>query len=153
MVTKKELAKMKFEPRKSNKTSYKVSREELNVYFDEAAELPSDVFRVIEDYCEKLGMKYEATTIANFCHVNQKSLREYINGSRTITRKFLYKLTIGLDLDKDQANALFIKCGGELDGVHCLEDYIVLRAIEDGDDIEDFIKNYNEFVPDGSKLK
>ncbi len=153
MVTKEKLAEHKFEPAKTNKASYMVTKDDLAGFDEDAAELPSDVDSVIFEYCQNLGIKRVNAQIAEYCHTNEKTLREYLNGTRRITRSFLYKLTVGLGLTIEEANKLFKKCGGELRKEGCMEDFIVLCAIEDGDDIEDFIENFNEFVPESSRLK
>ena len=151
MVTKEELEKQKFEESHNDKASYMVSKEEMAMFDEDASELPSDVDTVIFDYCQSLEIKRVNSQIAEYIHTNEKTLREYLNGKRKITRQFLYKLTIGLALTREQADELFMKCGGKLNPL-CREDYIVLRAIEDDDSIKDFIENFNDNVPDYSKI-
>ena len=58
-----------------------------------------------------------------------------------MTRTFLYKFTVGLKLTVDEANKFFDLCGGPL-YEKCFADYICLRALEDKDDIEVFIKQF-----------
>ena len=145
MVTKEMMDKQKFKETEKNHSSYRVTDEDMFIFDEDSKRLPLLLNETIDEFCEESGFaKRVNSQIADMCQIDEKALREYINGKRRITRAFLYKLTIGLGLPKDKANELFLLCGGKLD-VFNREDYIVLRAIEDGDEIEDFIRNFNEF--------
>ena len=155
MVTKEEMEKRKFkspEEMGGDKASLRVTAGEIASFDKDENELPSDVDTVIFDYCQKHGLKRSNAVIAEYCHTNEKTLREYLNGNRRITREFLYKLAIGLELTLDEADLLFEKCGGKLNADN-RQDYIVINAILDHDDIDDFIENFNELVPKDFRFK
>lgn len=54
------------------------------------------------------------------------------------SRSTLYKLAVGLKMSLEKANELFALCGGPLTE-ECLQDRICIRALEENDNIYDFI--------------
>ncbi len=152
MVTKEEMDSMVFEETPTSRPAYMVNDDDMAFFDEDAKNLPNEVDVVINEYCARNGFKRTNSVIADSCHTNEKTFREYLNGRRPITRQFLYKLVVGLSLTLEEANELFDMCGGELTDA-CREDYIVKRAIRDNDEIDAFIENFNKYVPDSSKIK
>ena len=144
MVTKEELKKKKlYDAEFSEHRAYRVTNEEMAIF--DNTDLPEILDEKIDEYFEKHGLRRSSAAVADLCQTNEKTIRNYLAGRVPIPRKFLYKFAVGLDLTLEDANDLFSICGGELNE-KCREDYIVIRAIEMGDDIDGFIKNYNENV-------
>lgn len=152
MVTKEEMDSMVFEETSTSRPAYMVNADDMAFFDEDTKNLPNKVDMVINEYCARNGFKRINSVIADSCHTNEKTFREYLNGHRPITRQFLYKLTIGLSLTLEEANELFDMCGGTLRR-ECREDYIVMKGIKDQDEIDAFIKNFNENVLDSSKIK
>ncbi|SCY73058.1 hypothetical protein SAMN02910292_02696 [Lachnospiraceae bacterium XBB2008] len=153
MVTEEELRSKSFKCTLSDKPSYKVSKEEADRFKQMRAALPRKLHEVLAAWTKETGVQLTNSTLGEMCRTNEKTIREYLNTKRAITRQFLYKLTIGLQLSLDQADELFELCGGILDPDSTFEDFIVYKAIIDKDDIDSFVEEYNKLVVDGSKIK
>lgn len=119
--------------------------------FENNTKLPSMISdRKIQNDIEKgikATMGYDAIEAA--CCVSTTSLKKVINGSDKVTRKFLYKFTVGLKMSLEEANQFFALCGGELHD-DSLEDCICKGALRDGDDIYSFIEEFERLT--GSKI-
>ena len=87
---------------------------------------------------------------AEACSVSEEAVKKTIAGSVKIKRTFLYKMAVGLKMSIEEANEYFELCGGKLRS-DFREDYICIRALEDGDDIGLFLEQFKEFVSDRYK--
>ena len=96
-------------------------------------------------YVEKNNIKPKYFGLEEICQLSETTLKKSVAGTIKITRPFLYKLTVGLHLSLEEANNLFVRCGGEL-REDCVEDYICRNALRDGDDIMKFIDEVNKYT-------
>jgi hypothetical protein len=83
-------------------------------------------------------------TVADRCDIPYNTYKKYIGLKRQITRVALAKFAVGLRLSLDDANKLFRLQGGELNETNDF-DYIIIHALMDKDDIQDFqdeVKQY-----------
>ena len=158
MVTKEELKKRKFTIKIAEReVSYHVTEGEMK-RFAVNAELNNLVYDKITAYTKAHNIKPKYEGIEEMCQLTASALKKSCAGTIRITRTFLYKLTVGLKMDIDEANELFALCGGPLSELS-LEDYICINALRDKDDIIHFIDQFNEFVKeydshqDSDKLK
>lgn len=62
----------------------------------------------------------------------------------TISREMLYKIAVGSEMDIDIANTFFEMSRGGTLKPESLNDLIVINALRDHDDIDDFIQEYRE---------
>ena len=83
--------------------------------------------------------------IAASCQIAEDTLKKTITGKIPVTRRFLYKFTVGLKMSPEKADEYFALCGGKLTE-DCLADFICLRALQDGDEIFDFLDQMNEYA-------
>lgn len=158
MVTKEEMKKFGVvDDDKERKASYHVTADEMR-RFAVNAELNNKVYNKINEYAKKHNIKPKYEGIEDRCQLSASTLKKSCAGTIRITRLFLYKLTVGLQMDIDEANELFTLCGGPLNE-HSPEDYICINALRDKDDIIHFIDQFNEYIrkydclQDGDKLK
>jgi hypothetical protein len=158
MVTEKEMAERNFSVSgDERKASYHVTADEMK-RFAVNADLNNKVYKKIDDYTKKHNIKPKYDGLEEICQLSASALKKSCSGSIRITRLFLYKLTVGLKMDVDEANELFALCGGELDeNFH--EDYVCYKALKDKDDIIHFIDQFNHYAreydshQEGDKLK
>lgn len=158
MVTKEEMKKFgTTNVSKEPGASFHVTAEEMR-RFAVNAELNNRVYNIITEYTKKHNIKPKYEGIEDRCQLSASTLKKSCAGTIRITRLFLYKLTVGLQIDLNEANELFALCGGPLNE-HSPEDYICIKALIDKDDINHFIDQFNEFVKEydhlqeGDKLK
>ena len=158
MVTEKEMAERNFtKPATERNASYHVTDDEMR-RFAVNAKLNHMVYEKIDDYVKKHNIKPKYLGLEDRCQLSESAIKKSCSGAIRITRLFLYKLTVGLKMDVDEANELFALCGGELnENFH--EDYVCYKALKDKDDILHFIDQFNEYarkydpLQDGDKLK
>ena len=155
MVTQEEMQSRSFKTRLSelmnNKGNYQVSASEMEHFLEEYDELALDMSDMIEDYVAEHHLRPKYEKLEELTHLSATTIKHSINGKDRITRTTLYKLSVGLGLSVSRANELFRKCGGAL-REDCLEDYICIRALKDGDDVARFIVDYNRYTQ-GARLK
>ena len=155
MVTKEEMQSHDFKIQLSDLTKqngkYQVSAAEMLHFSEDYDELALDLSDMIEEYVEAHRLKPKYEKLEELTHLSVTTIKHSISGQDRITRTTLYKFTVGLGLSLDKANELFEKCGGVLKE-DCLEDYVCIRALEDGDDVAQFIKDYNQYTQ-GARLK
>lgn len=145
MVTEKEMAERVFAAPKENQgTSSYVTAGEMK-RFEQNKELYNKVYEVINNYTEENNIKPKYAGLEEICQISETTLKKSVAGTQKITRYFLYKLTVGLHMELDEANELFALCGGKLSDDN-FEDYICKKALEDCDDINDFIDQFNEYA-------
>ena len=145
MVTEKEMAERFFDFSKENSgASYRVTAEEMR-RFEKNKELPLMVYKKINNFVKENNIKPKYEGLEEICQISATSLKKSVAGTQKITRHFLYKFTVGLHMNLDEANGFFDLCGGAL-REEDFEDYICMRALTDGDDIEDFIDEFNSYA-------
>lgn len=79
------------------------------------------------------------------CSIPIDTVKKAISGKYKLTRKFLYKFTVGLKLDIELANSLFKEHSGELNITNDA-DYIVYYALKTKDDIGFFIDELYKYT-------
>ena len=158
MVTEKEMAERNFTISGSErKASYHVTADEMRK-FSVNAGLNNLVYNKINDYTKKHNIKPKYEGLEDRCQLSASTLKKSCSGTIRITRLFLYKLTVGLKMDVDEANELFVLCGGALNE-YFHEDYVCYKALKDKDDIMHFIDQFNHYareydpLQEGDKLK
>lgn len=151
MVTDKEMKIIITNAKKMNNvSSYSVTPEEMQ-RFKKNNELPLLIYnKKIQNDVEN-GVKATAgyELIEEMCLISVTSLKKTMNGTDRPTRTFLYKFTVGLHMPLDEANKLFDLCGGSL-REDDPADYICIHALNDGDSIYDFCKQYEKYI--GKKI-
>ena len=158
MVTEKEMAERNFTVSgMEHKASYHVTADEMRRFAVNAG-LNNLVYNKISDYAKKHNIKPKYEGLEDRCQLSASTLKKSCSGTIRITRLFLYKLTVGLKMEVDEANELFALCGGVLDeNFH--EDYVCYKALKDKDDIIHFIDQFNHYAREydslqkGDKLK
>lgn len=77
------------------------------------------------------------------CQISVSAFKYVIGGKKgyTVNRRFLYKLVVGLKMSLEEADELFELEGGKLNE-NDLEDSICKGALRDGDDIYEFIEEF-----------
>ena len=142
MVTKEELKQFEDLKTAEAKTSYKVTAAELSHFVDNDFDLAELVAERKKQY--ERENKVSATAayldIEEKCQISMATFKKAMCGMRKITRKFLYKFTVGLKMSLEEANEYFELCGGAL-STKCREDYICIKALEDKDSIEQFVSD------------
>ena len=145
MVTEKEMAERVFvTPKEMQGTSSYVTAGEMKRFEHDKA-LNNDVYEIINDFAKKNNIRPKYYGLETVCQLSESTLKKSVAGTIKITRPFLYKFTVGLHLNLEKANQLFAKCGGILQEDN-IEDYICMKALIDGDDIIDFINQFNEYT-------
>ncbi len=155
MVTKEEMESMNFThemelmPRKG---IMQVSKKEMGDFDRQIADLRLDIARIIDEYAQEHNIKPKYEGMEERTHLSAAQIKQLINGRANVTRTSLYKLAVGLKMTVEEANEkLFKKFNGELRSI-CREDFICIKALEDGDDVSSFIREYNTYTK-GNKLK
>lgn len=64
----------------------------------------------------------------------------------TISREMLYKIAVGTGMDIETANSFFIMSRGGVLNPDSLNDLIVINALRDKDNIDDFIQEFHEKI-------
>lgn len=100
----------------------------------------TDVYR--ERYKVKMS---DYNVIEHCCRIPTDTMKKSLNGKCRITRRFLAKFTVGLQLDLDQANEIFRKHSGQLDLTNDF-DFIVYHALLSKDGIDDFVAEVDRYL-------
>ena len=158
MVTEKEMAERNFTVTSiDRKASYHVTADEMR-RFAVNAKLNDLVYNKIDAYVKAHNIKPKYAGLEDRCQLSESAIKKSCSGAIRITRLFLYKLTVGLKMDVNEANELFALCGGVLnEDFH--EDYVCYKALKDKDDIMHFIDQFNHYareydpLQEGDKLK
>lgn len=138
----------KYISEKERKASYAVTPKEMR-RFEVNKTLPRLIARrkMNNDIENGVGVTKGYDLIEDMCLISITSLKKTINGKDRPTRTFLYRFTVGLNMTVKEANTYFSLCGGILREENP-EDYLCIKALEDGDDIysfcEDFYKYFNK---------
>lgn len=145
MVTREEIEQKIFK-NYDDRESCRVSKEEI-IRFEEnnklLTQMVGDKKIEFEETCKTGYGSYEK--LAEACELSVSTLKRTIAGGIKVTRTFLYKFAVGTKMSLEEANEYFALCGGILRNDN-LEDYICIRALEDGDDIELYVKQYKEYT-------
>lgn len=127
----------------AEKTSVRVSSRELSHFIDAENELRDMIGKKKVSYQKEQNLTsltaYEA--LEDMCQISMDTLKKTISGKIKVTRTFLYKFTVGLQMSLEEANQYFALNGGKLQ-YSCLADYICIHALLDNDTIMDFIKEF-----------
>lgn len=94
----------------------------------------------------KKGFKNVKSSYAFFeseCNISETLFSKIINGTRAITREFLYKFAVGLHMTVEEANEFFVLKGGILDE-NDLDDCICLRALEEKNTIQQYLEEVDK---------
>lgn len=99
-----------------------------------------------DEYMEKNNTKISYYDfIERNCRIPSETLKKALNGKYNITRKFLYKFTVGLKLDIEAANELFYNHSGYLStSNNC--DFIIYHAFRTKDNIDEFIEEFENIT-------
>ncbi len=132
----------------SEKCHARISDEQKKKFLDNDNELAKKIAKTKLQYAIKHGYSdiQAYNHLEEECQISITALKKAMNPNYSeykANRIFLYKFVIGLRLQLDEANEYFILCGGPL-SENCLQDYICIRALEDGDCITDFIDEMEE---------
>lgn len=132
-------------------SSLHVTAAELSPFLDQQKELGKKIGDYKIQFAKKNGYCTEKANdeLENVCLIPYDTIRKIIIGTTKCTRHFLYKFCLGVGITVDEANELFEMCGGPL-YAKCMEDYIFIKAIEDEDTVEEFVKDFEKHV--GIKL-
>jgi len=100
----------------------------------------ADVYRL------RNSVKFSDLDIVEICcRIPIDTTKKAINGKYKMTRNFLAKFTVGLQLSLEEANNLFRLEGGKLNLTNAF-DYIVYHALRDHDDIHSFIQEVYDLL-------
>lgn len=146
MVTEKEMRERCFEEPRREKSSMRVSAEEMCRFEQDTNTLRRKISgRKIQFDKEFNNSHSSYEKFANACCLNASTVKKTIAGSIKITRTFLYRMAVGMHMTVEEANEYFSLCGGVL-REECVEDYICIHALKDGDSIELFLEQFEEFT-------
>ncbi len=146
MVTQEEIESRTFELLEENKVACRVTDAEMR-QFDTKHQLVIKLMNLkvafdnIHNY--KTTMGYER--FAEACMLGTSTIKRMFSGTIRITRTMLYRITVGMKMSLDEANSYFALCGGEL-REECIEDYICIHALLDGDDIHLFLEQFEKYT-------
>lgn len=151
MVTREELENLPLRPDEYYSSKY-TTPEEMTRFEKEENDLRYMLMKLLKGYQENHGYKSNTKALEMFaeeCRTSETTLKKCMNGTQTISRKLLYKLSVGLKMSLEEANQYFSLCGGNL---RCSDpiDRICINAIRDKDDIDLFIKQVLQYT--GVKL-
>ena len=153
MVTSEEMKNRNFQASmpEVREGSKQVTAAEMRHFNEDFSELSLNVSDIIEDYVKVHQIKPKYEGLEEITNLSTTTLKHIVSGRDQITRTILYKFTVGLGLSRDAADELFAKCGGTLKE-DCVEDYICIKALQDGDSVVQFINDYNRYTR-GKQLK
>ena len=79
------------------------------------------------------------------CSISEPAMRKYLKGTRKITREVIAKFCVGTKLSLEQSAELFTLQGHSLEPDHQRFDALVVNALQDGDDINNFYDTCQEY--------
>lgn len=129
------------------KSSLHVTSSELVPFLDQQKALGKKIGTCKMRFAEKNGYSTEKTNdeLVKLCMTPYETIRKTIVGTTKCTRHFLYKFCLGLRMTVEEANEYFEMCGGPL-YEKCMEDYIFIKALEQGDSVEKFVEEFKKHV-------
>lgn len=127
------------------KTSLRVSPKELSHFIDDENTLRDMISRKKILYQKENNLTALAAyeQLEDKCQISMDTIKKTINGRSKVTRNFLYKFVVGLNMTLEEANKYFALNGGEL-RESCLADYICIHALLDKDNITLFISEFEK---------
>lgn len=135
-----------------DRTSLRVTAAELKRFDEDKRKLRTMIMDAKKEFEVKYHIKptpaYEK--MEEICLISVTSLKKTMNGSQHITRNFLYKLAVGLQMSVEEANRFFALCGGVLNEEY-MADYICIHALLDHDSIHDFCDQFEKYT--GIRIK
>lgn len=146
MVTEQEISSHIFVEEKFDAASMRVNVEEMKGFEENNRKLPRKIGTKkiqFDRECNNDNSSYEK--FANACCLSASTVKKTIAGSIKVTRAFLYRMAVGMHMTVEEANEYFSMCGGSL-RKECIEDYICIRALKDGDSIELFLEQFEKFT-------
>ena len=147
MVSLEEIRERTFEDNGSEETSMRVSVEEMYRFEDDAKKLARKIAARKIQYDKEFNNNHSSyEKFANACGMSASTVKKTISGSIKVTRTFLYRMAVGLHMTIDEANEYFALCGGILREDSSIEDYICIHALKDGDTIEMFSEQVEQFA-------
>lgn len=152
MVTEKDIKSKSFRPLDTNKVSYRVTPKSMSRFSENQNELWKKLRDYLEDYKEENNLSWFETAgeVEERCKHSWDGFKKYLSNRKGLSRAMLYKFCIGMELSLEESKELFAmsKEGGLSDDN--MGDYIFMCAIRDGDDIDSFISQYEEYT--GKKI-
>lgn len=153
MITEEEMKRFAdIKSRTENNPVYSVTPEEMKKFANNASDLSIMIYEKKIENDQKYGLKATPgyDKIEDLCMISTTSLKKTMNGTDRVTRTFLYKFCVGLQMSVDEANKFFSLCEGELNEENPA-DYICIKALQDKDAIENFCADYEKYI--GKKIK
>lgn len=105
------------------------------------------------DYLMKLYYKPDMKMIDFYAQIDSKlriapdTMKKLLRRTTTtISREMLYKIAVGTGMDIETANSFFIMSRGSVLNQDSLNDLIVINALRDKDNIDDFIQEFHEKI-------
>ena len=98
--------------------------------------------KITEIFTERYGKNF--AKFESDCSISEAIMRKYLKGTRTITREALAKFCIGTRLTLEQSRELFTLQGHSLEPATQRFDFLVVNALQDGDDINIFYETCQE---------
>lgn len=154
MIKEKEIKQITENTKKTleEKPLYSVTSEEVSKFKDNKSKLQMMIFnkKIENDKKYSLGSTLGYEKLEELCQISVTSLKKTIRGTDRITRTFLYKFCVGLQMSIEEANEYFKLLDGPLNETYNLADAICHHALRDKDSIYDFCDEYEKHV--GKKL-
>lgn len=131
--------------------SLRVTASELVPFLETQKKLREKIVKRKMQFTVENGYSVEKTNdeLENLCLIPYDTIRKTIIGTTKCTRHFLYKFCLGLKMSFEEANEYFELCDGPL-YEKCMADYIFIKALEQGDTVAEFAKDYELHI--GIKL-
>lgn len=136
---------------KREKCSLHVTASELVPFLEQQKELGKKIGKYKMKFATENGYSTEKANdeLVKLCLIPYDTIRKTIVGTTKCTRHFLYKFCLGVGMSLEEANEYFKMCDGPL-YEKCMEDYIFIKALEQGDTVEKFAEEFLKHV--GIKL-
>lgn len=118
-----------------------VPREKMNLLKKKIAD---DVNQMIYERRWPLARAY--AYFDEHCHIAAPTMKKALQENGKITRKFLYKYTVGMHMSIDQAQEYFDLQGRILQSESDAEDIIAYNALKDGDSTYSMIEEFWRYL-------
>lgn len=127
---------------------YDVNDSDMSQFEDQDKKLAKKIstikLKYDAEFCEgKSTRGYDE--ILDKCQISVTALKKTIKNDIKPSRNLVYKLVVGLKIPLEEANELFALCGGPLT-LDCQADKICMYALRDGDSIEHFIEQFEQYT-------
>ena len=132
----------------TSRVFYMTTSKELRVPMEQMnllrKKISDDVNQLIYERSWTLAKTY-AYIDAN-CYIAAPTMKKALQENGKITRKFLYKYTVGMHMPLDRAQEYFELQGRRLQSDNDPEDIIAYNAIRDGDSADSMISEFWTFL-------